>query len=233
MADFQLFITEVTEKGSLYCVAGWSPVAKRMVRPLPGGEYWSLQQLQLPKSGTFIRPGLKVQFSAADASPTGDFPHRTENIIVDGKIKGIAEDSSFSWFGDGAPTVDASLEDAFQGSLRALSSSHGINKGVFVPAGSMLRSLIALEAEAESLSLIVDEKNRLRGRLADRKGTYNLAVVSKSICETWRVEGIDAVRSQLPRKGKLHVRVGLARPTARLGAELEDKCFLMINGVYW
>ena len=229
MADLVLVITEVTEMRGSYCVAGWSPIAKRMVRPLPGGEYWSLQQLQLPKSGTFIRPGLKVQFSAADASPTGDFPHRTENMIVDGKIKGIVEDPSFSWFGDRAPAVDASIEDAFQGFLRVHSSSTGINKGAFVPAGSRSRSLIALEAEAESLSLFVDEKSRLRGRLADPKGTYNLAVVSKSIRETWRLQGIDVVRSQLPTNGKLHIRIGLARPFDNQ----PDKCYLMINGVYW
>jgi len=233
MADFELIITEVTEKGSFYCLAGWCPIRKRMVRPLSYGEYWSSQQLQFPKSGTYVRPGHKVRFSATESRATGDFPHQTENIIVDRQIRGIIDDPSFSWFGDGAPDTVENLQDAFSGYLKNENLRNGVFKRNFVPAGSISRSLWGLSLKPSSFQFREDlnftGKKQLRAEINDMNGCYSLPVVAKDLLENYRSAGINAIPPLLPLKGKLHIRVGLAQPFDNQ----PDKCYLMINGVNW
>ena len=231
MADFVLAITEVTEMGARYCVAGWRPDAKCMVRPLPGARNWTAYQLEKHS----VRPGRMIRVTATGAAYRGTYPHRTEDTVVDETVEAVAGEGSVSWFGPGAPQVHGSLEEAFSGFLEVSGSWHGVNTGVFVPAGAQTRSLVALEIEAESLFFFerdYDDKLSLRGQLTDPNGCYNLAVVSRSLRETWRSEGIAAVKTLLPRKGKLHVRVGLARPWTAENRP-PNQCYLMINGVYW
>ena len=231
MVDFLLAITEVTEMGSRYCVAGWRPDAQCMVRPLPGGRNWTPHQLEKHS----VLPGRMLRVSPTGAAYKGVYPHRTEDTVVEETVSVAPGDQPFPWFGDQAPYVHGSLEEAFSGFLQVSGSWHGVSKGVFVPAGVRTRSLVALEVEAGSLFFFeqdYDDRMSLRGQLTDRNGCYNLAVVSRSLRETWRAEGIAAVKCLLPRRGKLHIRVGLARPWTAEGRP-PDQCYLMINGVNW
>lgn len=232
MAEFVLAITEVTEMGARYCVAGWRPDLKRMARPLPGARHWTAYQLEKHS----VRQGCLIKVRATGAPYQGTYPHHTEDVVIEEDVQSLGEEGSFPWFGAEAPAVEESLEAAFADSLKVSGSRYDVSKGVFVPAGSLTRSLVALEIDAASLFLFeqeFDDKLSLRGQLTDRNGCYNLPLVSKSLREAWRANGIETVRSVIPRKGKLHVRIGLARPWSPNDDKPPNQCYVMINGVNW
>ena len=232
MVDFVLAITEVTEMGARYCVAGWRPDIQRMVRPLPGARHWTAYQLE--KYG--VKPGCMIRVAPTGAPYRQIYPHHTEDVVVDETVQSLASEGAFPWFGAGAPAVEESLEKAFDSALKASGAWHDVHTGVFVPAGTHTRSLVALEINAASLFLFeqeFDAKLSLRGQLTDQNGCYNLAVVSKTLREAWRDHGIDAVKRMIPEKGKLHIRIGLARPWSPTDDKPPDQCYVMINGVNW
>ena len=233
MADFVLKITEVTRMRSLYCVAGWSPVAKRMVRPLPKGEYWSLQQLQFFGSDKIVKPGLQVRFRISNKALSGDFPHRTENVTVDEKIELAGKGASFIWFGDEAPYGASTLAEAFPVFLRGEKRADGAIKGNFIPAGSQTHSLCGLNLPAESLrfkqEINYKGNKQLRAEFIDVNGRYNLPVVAKNLLDLYDSDGVDCVNRSLPTTGRLHIRIGLARPFDNQ----PNQCYVMMNGVNW
>jgi hypothetical protein len=65
--------------------------------------------------------------------------------------------------------------------------------------------------------------------MSDNEARYSLPVVAKNLRELYRAKGVAAVNKLLPKTGKLHVRVGLARAWSGQ----PGKCSVMINGVYW
>jgi hypothetical protein len=167
-------------------------------------------------------------FDQTGRNQTAPTPHRTEDTPIDPASINLISPSPEPWFGANAPPIAATLADAFEGNVRNNSVWNGCRQGVYVPAGVQTRSLWAVVAHRDSLTFVEDFE-KLKSVLDDGAASYKLAVSSRALKEAWRNGGLAAVNQAISRKGKLHVRVGLARTFGNPA----DKCYVMINGVHW
>jgi hypothetical protein len=220
-----LLITEVTEmSGGHYCVAGWDAYNRRMVRPLPNGANWTAEAV----TELGITPGVTLEASPADRTPRGQYPHLTEDTLVDPDDVRIAGTGFAAWFGPNAPPVAKSLQDVFGGHVLNNSKWGTSLKGLYVPAGTNTRSLGAIAIKASFLRFFLDA-TKLRAFLYDGANRYLLPVSDRHLNEVNRRDGLQAVKAGMPASGRLHVRLGLARGWQKH----PDKCFVMLNGVRW
>lgn len=221
----RLLITDVTEMhAGNYCVAGWCAGEKRMVRPLPNGANWTANLL----AAHGIAPGATVSFQSHVTPHASAYPHRTEDTPIDPQTIQPINASPASWFGPNAPPAAVTLEEAFESQVAHNSEWNNCRQGVHVPAGAKVRSLWAIRVKRDRL-LFTEEFEKLKAILDDGSAKYKLAISSKTLKEIWRDGGQTAVAQALLTSGDLHVRVGLARAW---GSQ-PDKCYVMINGIYW
>ena len=94
--------------------------------------------------------------------------------------------------------------------------------------GVQTRSLWGLEIPRQNIEFVTDF-NKLKAVVVDANHEYIMAVSSKALKDAHRAGGDANVTALLPAQGALHVRLGLARAW---GAH-PDKCYLMVNGVFW
>lgn len=217
----ELLITDVTEMGSgVYCVAGWEVAARRMVRPLPGGNNWAAALLG--QHG--IMPGKLIRVEPR-GTPNGIFPHRTEDTSIDQTsiepLNGIFSD----WLGASAPQVAADLSTGFDGNLKCNKEWNGVKQGVHTLPRVQCSSLVAIRVPKANLSFS-EAFSKLKVTINDGLDSYQLTVSSKVLKEAWRTGGLAAVTNALPRREEFHVRLGLARPF-----DSPPKCYAMLNGV--
>jgi hypothetical protein len=218
----KILVTDVTEMRNEYCVAGWSYDNKGMVRPLPNGSNWGADQVAALR----VTPGAAIEFRAV-GWPLSPYPHRTEDTLIDPNTISCTNNGPIAWFGRDAPPTAATLNEAFEGNLRNNACRDHCLRGVYVPAGTQTRSLYAVGVARHNL--IFFEENKLRVQLYDGSQCYDLAVTGRALKELYRARGIDGVSASLPDTGPLHVRVGLARAWD----DEPNKCYVMINGIYW
>lgn len=209
--------------GGNFCVAGWDPSRKRMVRPIPAGRVsWPGGAVAESK----LWPGKQFVFTEAGIASRGELPHRTEDTVVetaDLKFGKLAPDGK--WLQQIAGSVSASLDEAFGGHVH-WRVYRGERYHAVVERGTDGPSLGAIEIAAKDLQFVDDDK-KLRAVVSDGEGRFSLPIVSHQIRESYRTGGLAALRAQYS-KGKLHVQLGLARAYDKY----PDECFVMFNGVY-
>lgn len=229
---YKVLVTDITQYGSLYCVAGWDIDHGGMVRPEPAT---SSLQVEASRFWTAELAGPGRIFSErnvvlieADAPPAVfPFPHATEDRIVrGGSMLEVV----------GTMTVQESLQvlaagtsrrvpDAFDGGL----VRRGNGKGS-VAEGHRGRSLGAIDVPVSNLILFEEtdgNKAKLRAWLDDESQQYNFSVTSDELRTLWREVGCETLQAQIRlHHRRLHVRLGLARAFADQG------CMGQINGVF-
>jgi hypothetical protein len=223
-----LVVTEVTEMHhDTYCVAGWNGDQARMVRPLPNRANWPATLLAAHN----IQPGAIIQ-----VQPVGQansvYPHKTEDMPIDGTAITRVRSGPQPWFGPGAPPLASSLAAAFGQAIQTTGTWQRAKKGAHVKKDTQVNSLAALNVSRANLEFFEDDfegTKSLRAYVTDSDAKYILPVVARDLRELYRSKGVAAVNQPLPAAGNLHVRVGLARPWDKQ----PDKCVVMINGVYW
>jgi hypothetical protein len=216
-----ILITDVTEmSGTNYCVAGWDVGGHRMVRPLPGGQYWTAELLT--QHG--IAPGVTIQVTPQGV-PTGAFPHRTENTPIDVSSIKTASGGLSDWMGQTAPPASADLNTGFGEHLQWNSVWHGTKQGVHVSPDTQCNSLVAVRINRRHISFS-EPFDTLKATLFDGSDNYQLTVSSRVLKEAWRKGGRSAVLRALPTGNVFHVRAGLARPYGN-----PQQCYAMLNGV--
>lgn len=201
--------------------------AHRMIRPLPNGANWTTALLQLYQ----ISPGITV-----DVNPTGQhqqsaFPHRTEDTVITSNGIQVVNPVSINWLAAGAPPTHQTVQGAFGGNLHHSKIWNGARQGVHIQETTQIGSLSALSLPVNHINLFEDEYNgrrSLRAYIQDEDGRFNLPVVSKSLREAYRANGVVGAQQFLPAQGIAHVRLGVAR--AWPGQP--GRCSLMINGIY-
>ncbi len=217
----ELLITDVTEmSGGNYCVAGWDIAAKRMVRPLPGGNNWPSALVN--QHG--IVAGKLIRVEPRGAS-NGIFPHQTEDAPIDPASIAVSNGVFSDWLGTSAPRISADLNTGFGGHLRWNSEWNGVRQGVHTLPRVQCSSLVAVRVSKLSLSF-AESFGKLKAILDDGSDMYQFTVSSKVLKEAWRAGGLAAVNSVLPQGEEFHIRVGLARPF-----DNPPKCYAMLNGV--
>lgn len=218
---YEIVVTEVTLYGRLRCVAGYDRRLGEMVRPEPGpGQFWPAY---VCGENTTFHPGHVVRFRGRE--PETAFPHRTEDVVVDGKPfrSGVLSKADFQ----------AVLRQAAQITPRRAYGSHLTFDGqkAFVPAGASCGSLACQEVDAASLRLTDDafqDQHKLRVRVTVDGHVLELPVAAKDLKQAFQKDGLEAARALLPRLGATQVRLGLARPFD----EKPDRCYLQVNGIH-
>jgi hypothetical protein len=100
-----------------------------------------------------------------------------------------------------------------------------MRQGVYVSPGVQCNSLAAVLVDREGLSFS-ESLDKLRATFSDGSNSYQVAVSSRVLKETWREGGLRAVNRALPERAIFHVRIGLARPFGN-----PPRCYAMLNGV--
>jgi hypothetical protein len=220
-----IVVTDVTEMhGDHRCVAGWCAATGTMVRPLPVGTHWTDHLLAVHG----VVPGAVISVTPVGRAATGAYPHLNEDTLIDpGSIK-LVGSATGAWFGPGAPPVVKTLAEAFENNIDWNDVWKGIRKAPYVPTGVNTRSLSAVQAMSDKLHFLEDF-GKLKATLHDGAATYKMAVSCRALREIWRSGGVPAVQKKIPAGTKLHIRVGLARAWE----DEPDKCYVMINGIYW
>jgi hypothetical protein len=221
----RLLITDVTEMGGgNFCVAGWDAQAASMVRPLPNGSNWTANGLAIHG----INPGVTVDFALTGAQSNGAFPHRTEDRIVDPNQVVAQNIPTPAWLSQASAARALTVQDAFNGYVQHNGEFNGRRQGVHIQTGVQTRSLWGLQIPRQNINFITDF-DKLKAIVVDANHEYIIAVSSKILKDAYRAGGHASVNALLPAQGVLHVRLGLARAW---GAQ-PDKCYLMVNGVFW
>ena len=208
----------------MYCVAGWCAEARRMVRPLPEGGNWAFSLV----NGHRVTPGITIRVTAAAGPVKGVLPHTTEDQRINLAGINVVDRDVRSWFGEEAPPSARTLADAFEGHVAHNSQWEQRLRGAHVRAGVATRSLWAVEAPRDRVQLSENKFGKLKMTLSDGSRRYELPVSSRAVKEAWKAGGMAGVNGLLPKRGMLHVRVGLARGYS----DHPDKCFIMVNGIY-
>lgn len=220
----RLVITDVTEMhGGNYCVAGWNLKAQRMVRPLPNGANWTARLLQ--QHG--VAPGASIKVVPSGQQHPSAFPHHTEDTPVNSLDIQHLDAGPIDWFAGSAPPSHGTVLDAFAGHIAHNSVWNNIQQGVYVPVGTKVGSLAAVQLPGNAVEF-VEEFEKLKVVLKDGNARYKLAVSSLVLKNAWQQDGLAGVRQALPASQQFHVRLGLARAFGNS----PDKCYLMVNGIH-
>jgi hypothetical protein len=196
-----------------------------MIRPLLSNAVnWTASLLATHK----IEPGATIEVKSTGAPTTGAYPHKTEDTYIDLSSISLISAGPIQWFGAKAPPIAQSLDQAFGGQLRTNDSWNSALTGAHILVGTAVASLGAVRIRRSALSF-VEEFNKLKGVLSDDIASYKLPITSRVLKEAWRNGGLNAVNRILTAESDLHVRLGLARAFN----EQPDKCYVMINGVFW
>jgi hypothetical protein len=169
-------------------------------------------------------PGHVVEFEGT--VPTKQpYPHASEDVVV--------ERESLRKSGDkGQRVLAGAVGDSVVANLNVLfgRSLQRQNRSAYVPLGTKCPSLGAIEINRKDLQFSQkrwnDKPAKLRAILA--KEQLDLSVTSTILRGTFSTGGVHAVEQSLPKEGKLHLRMGLARPFG----DYPDQCFLQINGIF-
>jgi len=233
MAKHEVIVTDVTRYGNLFCVAGWDRNAGQMIRPEPPGanaaneasRFW---EGQWAGPGKLFSVGNIVKFEALPPRPEFQFPHATEDRIVN-----LQRPTKRLGYLEQAETVKAvaagvspTLEAAFDGALVRAASGKA-----YVPVGSNGRSLGAIEIDPDHIVFHEDKydpnKPKLRAYVTSDGKVYDLPITADAARARWEADGIAALRKDAQTSKLVHVRVGLARPFPA------NECYAQVNGVYF
>jgi hypothetical protein len=155
-----------------------------------------------------------------------------EDLPIDVTSAEVVDTGWNVWFGGDAPPLAPTLAAAFQNNVQTTGIWNGARKGAYVKEGTQIGSLSAVMIAREDFEFFENDykgEKSLRAYVTDEEAKYSLPVVAKSLREFYRANGAKSVNTLLPKFGKLHVRIGLARAWSGQ----PGKCSAMINGVYW
>jgi len=235
MVAHEVIITDVTCYGDLYCVAGWDTGLERMIRPEPPtanaiaevSRFWGGLHAGPNRS---LAVGNIVRFQASPPLPAFPFPHATEDRLVSAPIAievvgNLTAAVIAERVEDG---VSASIEAAFGGEL-----IRGHSGKCFVPAGTQVCSLDAIEIEPHQISFYEDNpkpgKRRLRAVIEHGGLNYDLSVPADAARTQFLAQGIASLDATAAASDRIHVRLGLCRPFAAM----PDTCYAQVNGLYF
>jgi hypothetical protein len=206
-----LLLTEVTNMGSMLCVAGWHEATQRVVRPVPREHGWDPR---LHDDGVLV-PGNIVQFSPDGRALSSTLPHATEDVAVATRTTLARSGSAQEMARSLARTATASAKDAL-----------GVwpDERRFVLPGTACRSLgaILIRRHQFALRASADSAPKLRADLTVGKWVTSLPVSSRALQADFAAGGVEAALARIGPGARLYLRLGFAR-------EYQGKCFLMVN----
>lgn len=225
MQKFRLLITDLTNYGTLRCVAGWDLDRNAMVRPEPSpAGFW--QQTACGRGKPFA-PGNIVALEAALPSPRTDLPHLNEDRVVKSAIaleRTLAGDEFVAAL---KATNVVDRKSAFAAPVKIENGKAYVERGTNHP------SLRGLQLNSDHLSFISEhfgdkpEKLRVLIQLPN-SATLNLSVAANDLRNAFQRAGLKGIKGLFAGSRNLHVRLGLARGFG----QFPDRCYMQVNGIY-
>jgi hypothetical protein len=219
---FRVVITEVTNFGPLYCVAGWDLDQHIMIRPEPApASFWDSRFVG---ANLAFWPGRIVTFEG-HRPPNQPYPHATEDVVVDSRtLAGIGATPLAALPVQISGSLSQNLDQIFQGSMHANMASAYVIQGANCP------SLGAIELNRNDIKFGEKTDNngnkKLRCLVPYQQRAMNFGVTSDQLRTAWKSGGIPAVDALLAGP-RVHLRIGLARVMAG-----GNQCYVQINGIY-
>lgn len=181
MAVYEILITDVTNYGSLFCVAGVSADGS-MIRPEPhtaqaaneASRFWSNADAG---PGKFFAVGNVVRFEANQPPAAFPHPHATEDrLVIPGCQRQIVETLDYAAIPARAhPSVSPSIAQAFDEKVVLAPS-----RKAYVPKDTQGHSLGAIEIGTRHLQFHVNnyrpDRPKLRAYVEEGGSTFDLAV---------------------------------------------------------
>ncbi len=225
MEQFRLLITDLTDYGTLRCVAGWDLDRQKMVRPEPHpGGFW---EQTLCGEGKPFAPGHIVILEASPPQPKTELPHLNEDKVVKGAIK-LDKTLSRDKFLEMLRNVAAvSRATSFAAPVEISNSKAFVRTGTDHPS---LKGLLIKGNEVSFVEEKYGDKPARARALIDipHKAPVNLSIAATDLREVFRKQNVAGLSKLFRGKDDLHVRLGLARG---FGA-FPDRCYMQINGIY-
>ena len=233
MTEYKIVVTDVTEFGDLFCVAGWDLISSRMVRPEPPGttaksvegRFWKSEHVGADKS---FNVGNVVTFSGINAPDSFPYPHATEDVVIEAgsTITVVSRETLAATTAMVTGSLSRTLPAVYDGGLLRRP-----NGKAYVPRDHNGRSLGAIEVASDALVFHENrynpEKPKLRAWVTVGGITYNIPVTSVAAHKRWRQGGLAALAADVANAQGLHLRMGLARPWHGQ----PDECWAQINGI--
>lgn len=222
MPTYKMLVTDVTNYGSLRCVAGWDIDRRKMIRPEPhAGGFWSA--IMIGPTG-FQRSKI-VTFTAIPPNPATKYPHRTEDRVVVGAVTSVSTPSRDEVWKILRSTESEGLSEIFDSNL--------VYDGqkAYVPDNTQTRSQGAIALDPKEMEIEKHfnyvGKERLRARFTIEGRTLAPNLTSTAALAMLRNDKVEEINKRIAAAKRLHVRVGLARafpgqPT---------RCYMQINGI--
>ncbi|WP_417803279.1 hypothetical protein [Thalassospira lucentensis] len=221
----RVVVTEVTDMtAGNHCVAAFNLDDRRMLRLLPDGGNWPSALVQEYN----LSPGSVLEVTLSGVPHNGSLPHSKEDARIVSTSIDAVEPPFRGWLNEQFISIYESLGQAFSDHLEVSSSWKGCDK-VFVAEGANTSSLVGVGLDRNNFEFFEENfggNTKLRVRVDDESGCYNLAVTSTCFKKIYADGGLDALNRALPKSGKMHLRIGLARP-------MDGRCAVMLNGVNW
>jgi hypothetical protein len=216
---FDLVVSEITELGKRVGVAGWCRECGRMLRPIPSIEdtRWPLDLV----GSEGLAVGNVVRFRALGGLARRPHPYTREDVIV-------AADPMLVDAVSGLELVEV-LRASEAPSVAAVFGPD-LRDGTYVDVGTERPSLAAVRTWAGH-TLSFDEwehdgQPRLRCVFTDGEGVrHSLSVVSRSLLDLYRGDGLDGLTDLARRHRRAHIRLGLELPDDR------GRAYLRVNDI--
>ena len=209
MEKFRLLITDLTEYGTLRCVAGWDQDRQKIVRPEPHPlGFW--EGTACGNGRPFAPGNIIVTFDAVVPNPKTELPHLNEDRVVRGPIK-LEQSLSREKFLEAIrkiPTIDSAA--AFNSPVKVENSK------AYVPReGTDHPSLRGLLTKGKTISFVAEKYGDKPARarcLIDvpNERSIDLSIAAADLREIFRKQGIDRLKKLFAEKDDLHIRLGLS-----------------------
>lgn len=231
MPSYRIVVTDVTQYGTLFCVAGWDVQNGGMIRPEPhtttatseASRFWGDPAVG---QGKVFDVGRVLEFQASLPPADFPFPHATEDRLVAPNTFVLLDNWELTkMVGAVSAGISDSLAHAFGGHLVRANSGKA-----YVLAGQNTNSLGAVEIEPGQIEFFEDGstgKRRLRALVTDGCATYDLTVPAWGARGKFLAGGVNAVQADANKSTRIHLRVGLARAFA------DAPCYAQINGIFF
>lgn len=233
LTNYKILVTDVTEFGELFCVAGWDLLSGRMVRPEPpgtsanavAGRFWTAEHVGADK---VFSVGNVVTCQGVNAPKGFSYPHATEDVVLDAgsMINVVSRETLAATAGMVAGSVSQTLAAVYDGGL-----ARRANGKAYVSKDHNGRSLGAIEIASDALQFHENrykpDKPKLRSWVTVGGISYDIPVTAVAAHQRWRKDGLAALTADAANAGRIHLRMGLARPWSAQ----PDECFVQINGI--
>ncbi len=110
-----VIISDITYMKDTYCVAGYAPFYRKIVRLLINGKHWTEEDLERLQGHSYI----SITPLEVDEDKMRDYPHKTEDLFIDKSFEVLYKYPSVKEFvRELEPSISPNVKSIFNGNLK-------------------------------------------------------------------------------------------------------------------